>query len=1136
MNADESKFEWLSGGGELSELIRANDWSATPLGPLESWPQSLRTTVSLCLASSFPIDIIWGPEAIQIYNAGYRVICGAAHPRAIGESYRVTWASAWPALGEPFEKARRGETSYLENQRMFLERNGYLEETFFTFSLSPIRDEHGGVAGLFHPVTETTAAMLSERRTRALRDIANKAGSAESIQEASRLILNALAEYRHDVPFVMLYQYESANDRLRLLGATGVEPGAPADADAAALDSAPWPFQKVLETGQGILVLDVVARVGAIPCADYPEEITRAFVVAIKTNALAPPFGFVVVGLSTRLPFDESYEGFIATLGAVVGTAIGTTLAYEHERRRADELAALDAAKTAFFSNVSHEFRTPLTLMLGPLADLLANTEEPLRPGQRERLELVNRNALRLLKLVNTLLDFSRIQAGRVEAVYRPTDLPRMTADLASVFRAAIEKAGLTFKVEMRGLGEPVFVDHDMWEKIVLNLLSNAFKFTFQGEIAVRLERRDEHACLTVRDSGSGIPAEELPNLFQRFHRVQGSHGRTYEGSGIGLALINELVKLHGGTIGATSQEGAGSCFEISIPFGSSHLPAECLSQDAAPSAVSPMRSAFIEEASGWVPEPRRARAANASRRRIVIADDNADMRAYLTGLLHPLGAVEAVEDGEAALASIRGSRPDLIVCDVMMPKLDGFGLLKRLRADPGTANLPFVLLSAKAGEESRIEGLRLGADDFLVKPFSARELVARATTQLKLGEARHIAEIERNHLYEFFMQAPIPMVIMLGREYRFFLANEPYEKLVGKKVVGKTVRELFPAQDIDLFIPLLDQVYVTGRPFIGKDLEFRLPDENGALHDGFVDVSYHPFRESSDEIRGILAIAMDVTEQARARKAIEKEQLLLQTQVRSTGEALDRTKEELRALAGSLLGAQEDERRRIARELHDDLSQRIAVVAMRLAALRSALPDLAEDLHDDAQGLESYVALLASEVRRLSHGLHPSILDDLGLAVALRRLVEDFQVSGAQRVTFTERDLPNDIARDTAAALYRITQEALRNIGKHAGAGPARIGLEARSGELRLTIADTGPGFDPAAVRGLGGLGIISMQERARLVGGSLSLDSHPGAGTTIEVRVPRSPNHPGPRDGPPNGSMDGPMNDGDIWDVHAL
>ncbi|MBA3548676.1 MAG: PAS domain-containing sensor histidine kinase [Nannocystis sp.] len=268
------------------------------------------------------------------------------------------------------------------------------------------------------------------------------------------------------------------------------------------------------------------------------------------------------------------------------------------------------------------------------------------------------------------------------------------------------------------------------------------------------------------------------------------------------------------------------------------------------------------------------------------------------------------------------------------------------------------------------------------------------------------------------------------------------------------------------------------------------------------------PIRDQQTQLRGFAKVLHDSTERKAAEelreRLLEKERLLLQTQVRSTGEALDRTKEELRALAGSLLGAQEDERRRIARELHDDLSQRLAVLAIRLAALRDTLPDGPGGTQDEALQLEKYVAGLASEVRRLSHKLHPSILDDLGLVVAMRRLIEDFQASRDEPVTFIEREIPDDIAPATAAALFRIAQEGLRNVSKHAGEGPVRVGLEHESGALRLTIADAGSGFDHAAVRGLGGLGIISMQERAHLVGGSLNLNSRPGEGTTVEVRVP--------------------------------
>ncbi|HEY0135924.1 MAG TPA: PAS domain S-box protein [Nannocystis sp.] len=260
------------------------------------------------------------------------------------------------------------------------------------------------------------------------------------------------------------------------------------------------------------------------------------------------------------------------------------------------------------------------------------------------------------------------------------------------------------------------------------------------------------------------------------------------------------------------------------------------------------------------------------------------------------------------------------------------------------------------------------------------------------------------------------------------------------------------------------------------------------------------PIRDEKGQLRGFAKVLQDTTDRKLAQER-------LRSQVQSTGEALDRTKEELRALAGSLLSAQEDERRRIARELHDDLSQRLAGLANNLAALQDALPDEPARLRTAVQGVEHAVGLLASEVRQLSHRLHPSILDDLGLGPAIRRLVEDFQVGRAEPATFIKHTLPEQIPRDVATAVYRITQEALRNITKHGNNGLVRVELGGEASALRLVVSDTGPGFDPAMVRGRGGLGIISMQERAGLVGGNLRLISRRDHGTTIEVRVPLAP-----------------------------
>jgi signal transduction histidine kinase/PAS domain-containing protein len=539
--------------------------------------------------------------------------------------------------------------------------------------------------------------------------------------------------------------------------------------------------------------------------------------------------------------------------------------AREEERQRAEKLAELDRAKTLFFSNISHEFRTPLTLLLAPLQDALSDFSYPLAPPHRERLELAHRNAMRLLKLVNTLLDFSRIEAGRMEAVYEPTDLAMFTTELASVFRSATERAGLRLIVDCQPLPEPVYVDPEMWEKIVLNLLSNAFKFTFEGEITVRLHPangdtgkrngRAERVMLQIQDTGTGIAPEHLPHLFERFYQVRGAQARTHEGSGIGLALVHELIRLQGGTIDVSSTVGQGSCFTITLPLGTAHLPSVSVSEAVATLGASAGRDSahrlrldvgdsptetlreritatrtlastavgaapYVEEAERWLPEEGNREQGTGNREelstpsnsdppqpplkrgenllkvpvelstpsdsdppqpplkrgenllkvplkreenllkvplfkgdlggspglktvptrspaRVLLVDDNADMRDYLTRILSEHVEVEAVADGASALAAANERVPDLVLTDVMMPGLDGFELLKALRANPRTTEVPIILLSARAGEESVVEGLEAGADNYLIKPFSAQELVSRVNGHLQMAQLR---------------------------------------------------------------------------------------------------------------------------------------------------------------------------------------------------------------------------------------------------------------------------------------------------------------------------------------------------------------------------------------------------------------
>ena len=430
-----------------------------------------------------------------------------------------------------------------------------------------------------------------------------------------------------------------------------------------------------------------------------------------------------------------------------MSSIIATARAYDDERKRAEALAEIDRAKTQFFSNVSHEFRTPLTLMLGPIEDAL---EASPPPEHKDRLELAHRNAQRLLKLVNSLLDFSRIEAGRATAAFEPVDLAGLTAELASNFRSACERAGLELVVDCPPLRQPVFVDRDMWEKIVLNLLSNAFKFTFAGRIEVRLRETERAAVLTVRDTGVGIPDAEMPRLFERFHRIEGQPSRTFEGSGIGLALVQELARQIGGEISAESRVGEGTAFSVTVPLGHGHLAPDRIRPAPASDARPQYAHAYVEEAMSWLPDadvPTTGIRADLTEDsagevgiddhvRVLIADDNADMRAYLRRLLDDRCEVETVADGAAAWRAIRARKPDLLITDVMMPVLDGVGLVDRIRNDPDLSDLSVIMLSARAGEESRLEGVAAGADDYLAKPFSARDLLARVRAAIQAAIA----------------------------------------------------------------------------------------------------------------------------------------------------------------------------------------------------------------------------------------------------------------------------------------------------------------------------------------------------------------------------------------------------------------
>jgi signal transduction histidine kinase len=747
-------LSFLKGGGEMGERMRAYDWSSSPVGPAAEWPASLKTAVSICIGSRYPIVIWWDhPAYTMFYNDAYIPVLGVTkHPEWLGRSGQECWKEIWSTVGPMLDSVfATGVATWSEDLLLVMDRNLPREETYFTFSYSPIQGDADKVDGIFCACYETTGRVIGERRLQTLRDLGRKVIEVKSAEDACNVAVKTLAANPYDVPFALVYLLDDDATGARLVCASGLEIGDAAAPEQVELsDSHSWPLGRVLETGAVEVVLDLASRFGPVTGGPWPESCEKAVVLPIAASGYGKATGFLVVGISPRRIVDAEYRSFLDLIAGHISTAVTNARAYEEERKRAEALAEIDRAKIAFFSNVSHEFRTPLTLMLGPLEDTLA--DDRLSPQMAQSLQVAHRNSIRLLKLVNTLLDFSRIEAGRLDAVYEAVDLTTFTAELASMFRSATEKAGLNLVVNCSRVERDTYVDREMWEKIVFNLLSNAFKFTFEGEIAVTLKDNGESVELEVSDTGTGIPEDEVPHLFERFHRVKNARGRSYEGSGIGLALVQELVKLHGGEVRVKSEVNRGSTFTVSIPTGVAHLPADRLGGERRLASTSLRSEVYVDEVLKWLPEadglqpldsvPAEVQATSTEpRSRILLADDNSDMREYVARLLAPKYDVVTVADGEAALGRARNEEFDLILSDVMMSKLDGFGLLKALRADERTVTVPVILLSARAGEESRVEGLGAGADDYLVKPFSARELLARIESHLNLQRLRRESE-----------------------------------------------------------------------------------------------------------------------------------------------------------------------------------------------------------------------------------------------------------------------------------------------------------------------------------------------------------------------------------------------------------
>ena len=1094
--------EVLSGGGELGALMRAHDWTTTPLGAPRTWPQSLRTAVRIMLTSRQPIWLGWGPELTYLYNDPYKSIIGGKHPQALGRPFREVWHEIFGVVGPMADSVMtRNEGTYVEAQLLIMERYGYPEETYYTFSYSPVPNDDGGRGGLICANTDDTRRVIGERQIDTLRELAAAVTTARSADDACTLAVEALCANRRDVPFAMLYLVdESGTGPMRRVASS--------PQSEALHDPRLWPCADVIASGN-VKVVSLDGVNGNIPAGAWPRPPDRAAVVPIASSGQHGHVAVLVVGLNPFRQFDEHYGGFLDLASRQVAGGITSAEAYEEERRRAEALAELDRAKTAFFSNVSHEFRTPLTLMMGPLEDLLGASAR-LSPEDRSRLEVAYRNAARLLKLVNTLLDFSRLESGRLQASYEPTDLAALTSDLVSVFRSAIERVGLRFTVDCAPLDAPVYVDIDMWEKIVFNLLSNALKYTFEGEIAVRLECDATQVRLVVRDTGTGIPAAELPQLFQRFHRIKGARGRTIEGSGIGLALVQELVRLHGGDVAVESEEGRGSAFTVSLPRRSADAASERPPGTRVREHLAPRAKAYVEETHAFdadIPDPASPIGEPTStdgpaRPRIVLAEDNADMRDYVRRLLAPLYDVEATADGLEALAAARRQRPDLVLTDVMMPGLDGFGVLHALRADATLSHVPVIILSARAGEEASIEGMQAGADDYLVKPFGARELLARVAARLELGRLQARVAAERAGLASLFAQTPVPTAVLRGPDLVFDLANDAYRAMVGgRDVQGKALLDALP--EMREFATQLQAVMQTGRPHVGHEVPLRL-DAGNSAPEAYFSYMFAPLRDERGGVEGVIALWNEVTEQVRARESLRD---------------ADRRKDEFLAI--------------LSHELRNPLAPlRNSLHLLRMKAQLEESRDAGRaPIYETMERQVNHLVRLVDdlmEMSRINRGTFELRRERVDVASVLRSAVEATEpliAAAGHRLTVSLPDTPAIVDGDPVR-LAQVVANLLSNAAKYTE-GNGRIWLAAaRDGNaVSITVRDNGAGIAPSTMpklfemfsrgdrmahhkqEGLG-IGLALARRLAEMHGGTVNGRSEGlGMGSEFTVRLPEAP-----------------------------
>jgi PAS domain S-box-containing protein len=505
----------------------------------------------------------------------------------------------------------------------------------------------------------------------------------------------------------------------------------------------------------------------------------------------AAPSHVLVVGVPRGAESDADFADYLEVAAAILGAGFSGLRELAVVRQQSETLRELDAAKSAFLANVSHELRTPLALIAAPVADLLAAPDVP--AAVKDRLVTTRASVVRLTRMVDAMLDFSRMEAGRIAPALEELDAAALLRSLAASFGPAIERAGLDFVVDLPDLPGPALLDRDIVERIVLNLLSNALKYTPHGAVILTVRDAGDAFEIAVSDTGIGIAVRDQERVFARFEQLsRHAQARSTEGAGIGLAMVRELSQLLGGSVELRSAPGRGSTFTVRLPYRPPLAAAAGGLRSITPRGV----EAFLAEANSWVPTTAEEPADVPSgalrpgeRPRLLVVEDGADLRRYLADVLGDTYDVEVATDGLQALSAARARRPDAVLSDVMMPGLDGIGLVAEIRADPALRDLPVLLLSARAGLDASTSGLEHGADDYLVKPFDVADLRARLASNIRRAADRSADASWRRAILASLHEA----VVISDSDGLVTEFNEAFGRLVGWTMAEGPFRPPYP-------------------------------------------------------------------------------------------------------------------------------------------------------------------------------------------------------------------------------------------------------------------------------------------------------------------------------------------------------